>query len=62
MNFFIAVVFFCTGPDCYFWKAEQNYYSVEDCQQEVMKFMDYLETEKVQGMGQCLKISTRNNI
>jgi hypothetical protein len=24
--------------------------------------MDYLETEKVQGMGQCLKISTRNNV
>ena len=62
MNFFLAVVFFCSGPECYFWKAEQNYYSLEECQKSVVKFMNYLEAEKIQGMGQCLKVNTRNDI
>ena len=62
MSFFIAIAFFCTGDDCYFWKSDVNFYSQEECTKAVVAFMDSTEAQGVQSVGQCLKINTKNNI
>ena len=55
MNFFIAVVFFCAG-ECAFFKATENYYSIEKCQQKVQAVMKELESKGIESEGTCLRI------
>lgn len=62
MKLFLAVVFFCVGEQCSFWKSENNYYNVEECAAEVRKAMQFFEDQGVINAGTCLPISTKNNI
>lgn len=62
MKLFLAVVFFCVGDQCAFWKAETNFYTAEECTVEVQKAMKFFEDQNVAAFGTCLPISTKNNI
>jgi hypothetical protein len=62
MNLFIAVVFFCTGAECYFWKSPVNHYNKEECIAAIEKFASVLEQNGVVSFGQCLVVNTRNDI
>jgi hypothetical protein len=56
MKFFIAVVFFCVGEDCAFFKSDVNYYSIEDCQRKVASVIKELDENGIQNEGVCLPI------
>ena len=43
MNLFIAVAFFCLENQCYFWKAKDNFYTVEECVVVLKAYMDSKE-------------------
>jgi hypothetical protein len=62
MNLFIAVVFFCSGGECYFWKAPTNYYNKEECVRAVDNFSKLLEDKEIPSFGNCLLVNTRNDI
>jgi hypothetical protein len=56
MKFFIAVVFFCVGDDCAFFKSDVNYYSIEDCQRKVASVIKELDSNGIKNEGVCLPI------
>jgi hypothetical protein len=56
MKFFIAVVFFCVGEDCAFFKSDVNYYSIEDCQRKVASVIKELDANGIKNEGVCLPI------
>jgi hypothetical protein len=56
MKFFIAVVFFCVGEDCAFFKGDINYYSIEDCQRKVAAVIKELDENGIKNEGVCLPI------
>ena len=62
MKLFLAVVFFCVGDQCAFWKSETNFYSEKECTAEVAKAMQFFEEQNVAAFGTCLPINTKNNI
>lgn len=62
MNLFIAVVFFCAGENCFFWKAPTNYYNKEDCIKATDNFAQLLEDKKIPSFSNCLVVNTRNEI
>jgi hypothetical protein len=56
MKFFIAVVFFCVGDDCAFFKSDVNYYSIEDCKKRVIQVTKELDSNGIKNEGVCLPI------
>jgi hypothetical protein len=56
MKFFIAVVFFCVGEDCAFFKGDINYYSIEDCKKRVVQVTKELDSKGIKNEGVCLPI------
>jgi hypothetical protein len=56
MKFFIAVVFFCVGDDCAFFKGDINYYSIEDCKKRVIQVTKELDSNGIKNEGVCLPI------
>jgi hypothetical protein len=62
MNLFIAVVFFCSGGECYFWKAADNFFNEKECVQAINKFAKSLEEKEIPSFGSCLVVNTRNSV
>jgi hypothetical protein len=58
MKFFIAVVFFCIGDECAFFKGDTNYYKLQDCQQKVASVVKELDSKGIMNEGVCLPIKT----
>lgn len=56
MNFFVAVVFFCVPGDCSFWKADQVFNSLKECEKVLTDALDVLETNSDMAAGACMKI------
>lgn len=62
MKLFIAVIFFCSGDQCAFWKSQDNFFNIEECTVEVAKAMQFFESQSAPAFGACLPINTKNNI
>jgi len=56
MNFFMAVVFFCTPGDCGFWKSDQIFDTKVECEKTLTEALDVLEANSEMAAGACLKI------
>jgi hypothetical protein len=61
MKLFIAVAFFCLGEECYFWKAADNFYSIEQCGKALQEFIGK-QDEDLPIFGNCLVVNLRNNV
>ena len=62
MKLFIAVVFFCLGEECVFWKSHTNFYTQEECAKEIVTAVDTLEKQGVESMGTCLVVNLNQHI
>jgi hypothetical protein len=62
MKLFLAVVFFCSNGQCYFWQSKDLYYDQQKCLEAVAAVLEGLEKNDVESEGTCLQINTRNNV
>ena len=56
MSIWIAVVFFCAGSECAFWKAEELFKSKDRCENTLFAAMDKLESKGTEAAGACMNI------
>ena len=57
MKFFIAIVFFCQGQDCAFWKGEKITYSQEECRTYLSQALEHFPPFPTL-VGTCIPVST----
>ena len=62
MNFFLAVIFFCSNGQCYFWKSDELFYDKDKCQATLEAASKALEDQKIKNQGVCLPLTTKNNV
>lgn len=62
MNLFLAVIFFCNGGNCYFWKSTELFYTEEKCIAALKLGSDELDSKGVPNNGTCLPINVGKNI
>ena len=56
MSIWIAIVFFCAGSECAFWKADELFNTKEQCEANLHKAMDTLERHGREAAGACMDI------
>lgn len=62
MKLFLAVLFFCTDGQCYFWKSTDLFYSEVKCVQSLEAASKELEAKGIPSQGSCMQINIRNNL
>jgi hypothetical protein len=56
MSIWVAVVFFCAGSECAFWKADELFTNKKECEVSLHKAMDSLERNGAETAGACMSI------
>jgi len=56
MNFWVAVIFFCHGGECSFWKATDVYDTKTQCEGVLAGALDVFEPNTDAAAGGCLEI------
>ena len=56
MNIWIAVIFFCHGGDCAFWKATDVYDTKAQCEEVLSGALDIFEPNTNAAAGTCLEV------
>jgi len=56
MSFFIAVLFFCMGDQCVFYKEDEIFNDEKSCQKVVMERFKELQAQGVQSRGVCMEM------
>jgi hypothetical protein len=59
MKLFIAIVFFCQGQDCAFWKGDKISYTQEECRAYLAQSLDHFPKFPIL-VGTCIPVSTNN--
>jgi hypothetical protein len=62
VKFFLAVIFFCNGEQCFFWKSSELFYKQEECLKVLKEASQALYQKGFENEGSCLQISTNKNI
>jgi len=60
MKLFLAVIFFCSGGQCYFWKSPEMQYSHEECLKILQSAQQKLNKQGIENEGTCLPINIKN--
>jgi hypothetical protein len=56
MSIWIAIVFFCAGQECAFWKADELFTNKKACEAAMQNAVDRLEANNVEAAGACMDI------
>lgn len=62
MSFFIGVLFFCMNGDCYFFKINDTFDKIEQCQAAVRQWDQYARKEGLETVYTCLPVDLKANI
>lgn len=57
MSFWIAIVLFCVGGECSFWKSEKLFSTEAECAVTIKQALTYFEQQAEFGTGTCLRIT-----
>ena len=61
MKLFIAIIFFCQGEQCAFWKGDKVTYSEKECKTYLAQSLDQFPNFHVV-IGTCIFVPTNNII
>lgn len=62
MSFFIGVLFFCVNSDCYFFKINNTFDKIEQCQTAVREWNQYARKEGLDTAYTCLEVTLKPNV